>query len=56
MISAYTLATCLQVIEDALAMMPMSIERRTDLILAKSELRYELEQVRIKIKEESNGR
>ncbi len=56
MISAYTLATCLQVIEDAIAMMPMSIERRTDLILAKSELRSALETLKIEIKEESNGR
>jgi hypothetical protein len=55
-VSAYTLATCLQAIEDALAMLPMSVAQRTNLILAKSELRSALETLKIQIKEESNGR
>ncbi len=55
-VSAYTLATSLQAIEDALAMLPMSVAQRTNLILAKSELRSALETLKIQIKEESNGR
>ncbi len=55
-VSAYTLATSLQAIEDALAMLPMSVAQRTNLILAKSELRSALETLKIEIKEESNGR
>jgi hypothetical protein len=42
--------------EDALAMLPMSVAQRTNLILAKSELRSALETLKIEIKEESNGR
>lgn len=55
-VSAYTLATSLQAIEDALAMLPMTVAQRTNLILAKSELRSALETLKIEIKEESNGR
>jgi hypothetical protein len=55
-VSAYTLATSLQAIEDALAMLPMSVAQRTNLILAKSELRSALETLKIQIKENSNGR
>ena len=55
-VSAYTLATSLQAIEDALTMLPMSVAQRTNLILAKSELRSALETLKIEIKEEINGR
>lgn len=55
-VSAYTLATSLQAIEDALAMLPMSVAQRTNLILAKSELRSALETLKIEIKEDTNGR
>jgi hypothetical protein len=55
-VSTHTLAIGLQAIEDALAMLPMSVAQRTNLILAKSELRSALETLKIEIKEESNGR
>jgi hypothetical protein len=55
-VSAHTLAIALRAIEESLAVLPPKSSRRTQLILAMTELRFALENLKIQIKEESNGR
>lgn len=55
-VSAHTLALGLRAIEESLAVLPPTSSRRTQLILAMSELRRILETLKVEIKEESNGR
>ena len=55
-VSAHTLALGLRAIEESLAVLPPTSSRRTQLILAMTELRFVLENLKVEIKEESNGR